>query len=211
VHEPTAHPTALLLPWYATGTLSEYERLEVEQHLVTCESCRAELQALREVHGDLRAAFADEGAPTSAAYRAVQTRIGKPREARSGGRLDGIANALRTLMIPRWAPAAAMVLIVAQLGALVWLTQRVPGTADVTTRGIEAPLTQLVVVFEPKATEEGMRALLLEVHARIVSGPSPDGVYLVEVPTTNPQRVEQKLATLRARPELVRSAERAQP
>jgi anti-sigma-K factor RskA len=211
MHEPNAHPAALLLPWYAIGVLDERERVQVEEHLATCASCRAELETLRELRGHLREAYSDEPVPSSAAFRAVRARIGEAREATSGGLFDGIANALRWLLIPKWAPTAALVLIVAQLGALMWLAQRAPDAGAVTTRGIPSPVTQLSVIFEPKATEQGIRDLLLEVHARIVSGPSPDGAYVLEVPTTDPQRVEQRLATLRARPELVRSVEKVGP
>ena len=44
---PDEHPVALLIPWYATETLSPTERAEVEQHLPQCKSCRELLEHAR--------------------------------------------------------------------------------------------------------------------------------------------------------------------
>jgi hypothetical protein len=59
---------------------------------------------------------------------------------------------------------------------------------------------QIRVVFREEITEKEMRALLTSVKGTIVHGPSPLGVYTVEVSLAEsaPERVSQVLDTVRA-------------
>ncbi len=206
---PDVHPVALLLPWYVTGTLSEQERRQADEHLVTCASCRAELAELRVMRTQVREAGADQLVPDM--LGAVKARIRQPARHGSTGLLGATASALRLLFAPNWVPAFAFALILVQAGALVWMAQRTPVGGDVSTRGLPSPTTRLSLTFRPTATEQDIRRLLLETHTRIVAGPSVDGIYVVEVPTTDPARIEQRLAVLRGHAEAVLSAERAPP
>ncbi len=53
---PSVHEEAwLLLPWLATGRLSESQRDKVEAHLKTCAACTAELQVQHQLHEALSA------------------------------------------------------------------------------------------------------------------------------------------------------------
>ena len=53
---PSVHEEAwLLLPWLATGRLSESQRDKVEAHLQTCAACTAELQVQHRLHEALSA------------------------------------------------------------------------------------------------------------------------------------------------------------
>jgi predicted anti-sigma-YlaC factor YlaD len=46
-----ADSVGLLLPWYLNGTLSAEDRQRVEEHLPSCEECRALLDTARELQG----------------------------------------------------------------------------------------------------------------------------------------------------------------
>ena len=96
-------------------------------------------------------------------------------------------------------------------GVLVWMSQHMPLGGEVVSRGLPSPTTRLRIVFQPTAPEQDIRRLLLETRARIVAEPSADGVYIIEVPATDPARIARQLAALRGHPELVSSAEQATP
>jgi anti-sigma-K factor RskA len=96
----TEHRWTELAAPYALGSLDREERAELERHLETCASCRAEVQSLREVSGLLAHA-----APPAAPPAELRERV--LREARQ----------VRPLMPRRrailpWAAAAAVVLAI---------------------------------------------------------------------------------------------------
>jgi len=213
------HPVALLLPWYANGTLSVHERHLADAHLAACSSCRAELAELQSMREQLRAASVEQTAPEL--FQAVRTKIGagaaqqaadrnSPRSD-PAGLIGSVARGLRALLAPQWAPAAALALVLLQSAALLWMNQRMTGEGQISSRGLSLAATQIKLSFQPASAEKDLRQLLGEIHAHIVGGPTPEGEYIIEVPTTDAARVAQKLATLRAREDLVRSAERVTP
>jgi hypothetical protein len=60
-----------------------------------------------------------------------------------------------------------------------------------------SPRDTVVVIFDAGISEQELRTLLTELHARIVDGPSPAGAYTLEVPQQQQQAI---LAHLRAQP-----------
>lgn len=219
-HAEDAHPV-MLLPWYVTGTLTRGEHAEVAAHLEVCAQCRAELESLRAIRLQVQAASDEGSAPTPAARRRAMERI-REQPAAQAARLrtdsapadssvtDRLAAFFRSLLAPKWAPTAAVALIALQLGVLSWVIQR-PEEAQITTRGLDAPVGRVQVTFAPTASEHDIRSLLGEIRGRIVDGPSADGVYLVEVPAADPARLAAKVETLRARADLVRLAQPVSP
>ena len=207
--EPEVHPVALLLPWYVTGQLSERERRQADEHLARCADCRAQLVELQVMCSQVREASADQPVPEM--LGAIKARIRPHARPATKGSSGAAANLLRALFASNWVRAAAVAVILVQSGVLVWMSQHMPLGGEVISRSLPSPATRLRVLFQPMAPEQDMRRLLLATRARIVAGPSADGVYIIEVPTTDPARIEQKLAALRGRPELVSSAERATP
>jgi hypothetical protein len=55
-HERAPHPDRL--PWFASGRLDLADAAEIERHVTGCESCRAEVSALRSMYRSLREAAA---------------------------------------------------------------------------------------------------------------------------------------------------------
>jgi len=221
------HDQARSLIWYVNGTLPDRERLELEQHLASCEACRAELQSVRALRGDMRAAYEAEPGPSPRARREVFDRIraeqaGDParlaRPARPErtvprlGLLGSIGAWLRTPLVPGWASAAAIVLIVVQAGVLLqWKSDRGIERGDVTTRAISRAQTRLRLVFNPQASEPQIRQLLQSLNARIVNGPTADGAYVVELAPMDPVTLEGKLKSARANADVLQSVDFATP
>jgi anti-sigma factor RsiW len=86
---PDLHPAALLMPWYASGTLSERERLEVENHLRTCAACCAELESVGVFRQHARTLFEDQPIPERRMFEAVMSRV----EADTAARMQEVASA----------------------------------------------------------------------------------------------------------------------
>jgi len=96
----TDHRWLELAAPYALGALDPEERVRFEAHVAECATCRAEVQAFREVGGLLA-----DAAPTAAPPRALRERIlGAARQARPIG-------ARRGPVLPWLAAAASVVLL----------------------------------------------------------------------------------------------------
>lgn len=190
------HRDALeLLPWYVNGTLEESELEGLALHLDGCDRCRAELAQQRSLAHALRAseemAFSAERA-----FEQLRNRLNEDtererlkREGSPYGLLDRLREGFRGLAVPaRWAMAAQLAVIVA-LGAALVREERVPDqgqpaefqtlTRPPALAAGEAP--RLRVVFDATASEGDIRALLVQSGSRVVNGPSPFGVYTIEV------------------------------
>ena len=216
-HDHPIHAEGTLLPWYLNGTLQEDERRQVDQHLSSCAACRAELDELAQLNVQLHEVYAAQSEPSTQIQRAVLAQV--QREASEKGAkpvtgsawLNGLDNWFRSLFIPRWAPALAVTLLVAQLGLLLW-SLTLPALSDqVTTRGIGAPTVRLRVVFQEAASERQIRVLVQGVHGRIVDGPALDGAYIMEVPAGDGTAAQKKVDALRSQPETIRTVEPMTP
>jgi hypothetical protein len=119
---------------------------------------------------------------------------------------------LRAPLVPRWAPAAALLLIVIQGAALLrMLPSRTNSTATVTTRALVTTATRLRVVFNPLASAAQMRELLDTLGARIIDGPASTGAYVIELAAADPKQLSEKLNAARARHEVLLTLELAPP
>jgi anti-sigma factor RsiW len=204
---PTPHDAELLLPWYVNGTLAESEHRAVEAHLRECAACSGELESVREVRQQAREVFAN--APVPARLRAeVLSRVKAQASRRT--LWQSLVDAL-SVRPPRWAAALAVAIIVVQAGALGWFALQGTPEPQVRARSVESSAARIRIVFNPRATEEEIRAGLIALGGRIVDGPSPDGGYVVELPAVEPTVLSQRLRELRARPGLVERIENAAP
>lgn len=217
---PETHAEAAALPWYAAGVLTESEHRAIEVHLASCAQCRAELDSVTRLRTEVRAALATEPGPSLAARSQVMARIQSavPNKLQSRktqanpGFVTQLADWLRAPVVPRWAPAAALVLVVVQGALLLWnKPQDVQPSPAVTTRGLSTQSTRLSLVFKPQAQEAQIRELLVSLGARIVDGPGPAGAYLVELPAADPATLGQKIGAARARSDILQSLELAPP
>lgn len=206
------HPEVALLPWYSNGTLEAEERQRVAQHLESCPDCRLELDELTQMKRELTAAYAVQLEPSPQLARSIFAKVAQEATARrraekqSGSWLDGVDGWFRSLFMPQWVPAFAVLALAAQLGLLLWVTM--PAQQEqIATRSIGGATATFTILFREQATEAQIRALLLQFHARIVSGPSSEQAYLVEVATGDPSLTAKALETLRARTDVIRNVE----
>jgi anti-sigma-K factor RskA len=113
-----------LLPEYTLGMLEEGEVERVEEHLGTCEYCRAELQAYREVAG-LIAMSAKQFEPPAHVKTELMARVkGDIGEAEGGEMRRSIWEKLSgffAALSPAWTVASlALILLLAASNLLLW-------------------------------------------------------------------------------------------
>jgi anti-sigma factor RsiW len=211
------HPEGALLPWYLNGTLREDERRQVEQHLLSCAACRAELNELTQLNAQLQEVYRAQPDASTQIQRAVLAQVklevsGKQPKSVSGPqRLKALDDWFRSLFVPRWAPALAVTLLVAQLGLLLWSMGRLTPSDQVMTRGLGSPTVRLRLVFQETAPERQIRSLVQGMHGRIVDGPTSDGAYIMELPAGDQAAAEKKVDALRRETESVRTVELVAP
>ena len=205
------HPEAALLPWYVNGTLREQDQQPVTRHLETCAVCRAEFEELSRMRTELRRIYDAQPSPSPRTTQAVMDLLnrdtstqGKVLSARRHW-METVDSWFRSLLMPRWAPTLLAIVLVAQLGVLVWtLNQPVPSD-HVTSRSISPPTARLRVTFQGQASAVAIESLLHSVRGRIVDGPTADGMYTVEILADNESTLQKKLTDLQGHSEIVQS------
>lgn len=187
-----------LLPWLANGTLDPEEAARAEEHLALCAICREELRACRELAATLAGADAVAVDPDAGLER-VMARIEAAESEENGHRRSGrrrgrLGDRLRVLLAASPRPVRAALAAQGAIAAAALLAlalaaaPRPPAPGAAAYRTLSAPAVQasadavrLRVVFADGVTEARVRGLLVDAGARIVDGPSPYGVYTVEL------------------------------
>ena len=187
------HPETLL-PWYANDTLTGEERALVERHLADCAHCRAELELLKAIRGEVRSLDAAPGPGELARARLL-------KEAR---RTRGTRS--------RWLPAAlaaSVAVIALQAVLLTWMW---PSQDTFTPLGSASSAEVVLQLrFSPDATEREIRDALEAVDGSIVDGPGALGVYRVRLDATGADeeaRVASAIEALRSTAPVVTYVER---
>lgn len=186
-----------LLPWYVNGTLSDPDRERIEAHVALCRRCRDEVETCRRTATAVKGQGEVAPSPHPVQLQRTLARIDElerehqePKDWEGTGR--GFGAPLRALVVAtprplRGALLAQAAIVVLLVGVFAW-SELHSGPAPVTYRTLSdpaaapAPTFALRLMFSPRATEKEIRELLLGVRGEITAGPSPLGVYTVEVP-----------------------------
>lgn len=210
------------LPWYVNQTLEGHELAQVEQHLARCTACQEEVIRWHRIATAVRHTEASAPSPSPERFASLMAQI-DATEAVGYQRRNGWETLCHTLHryaslfhgTPRVAQAVLAVegaLILLLAGLLVW--HALP-TSDVLYTTLSSgeerstqPRGQIRLVFAEQMTAKELRDLLTSMQAMIINGPSPRGVYTVEVPLVvgKPDPIQSLLEVFRAHPH-VRLAE----
>jgi len=191
---PAHGRTEELLPWYVNGTLDGDERARVEAHLAHCLHCRRELAAQRE----LQAMLARDEAEVAVGHALARAHA---RIDRLESRWRPVANGRRVLKGWRRASPWVRAVLLGQLALVLTLGLALVGNRDEahlyrtlgTSSAPAAPAARLAFVADRGAREDELRAVLVEIGARVVA--QRDDEYTVEVA---PERSAEALRKLRA-------------
>ncbi|HEX6865487.1 MAG TPA: zf-HC2 domain-containing protein [Thermoanaerobaculia bacterium] len=193
-----------LLPWYANGTLGETERRSVEEHAAQCERCREEVRACLQLGEAVRQAAVEAPTPHPARLSRLMSRLDEAEGSSPRARLAGLLTA--TPRPVRWVLAGQLAALLLLATAQMWTPPSPPPAEFKTLSDAVAPATpadtvQVRVVFAEGATERQMRDVLLPIGGQLAGGPSPLGVYTVELPEGR-DPLPVVLRHLRSRPEV---------
>ena len=214
-----------LLPWYVNGSLAGRERETVEVHLGGCPRCQAEERACRQAAEAVSGAGEVAPSPHPAQFQRLLERVEQEERAQGGGWLSSVRSLLGATPRPlRGALVAQAAVILLLVGMVAWGARRPLPAAPAPPAAPAGPVlyrtlsdpaarpahsVRLRLMFSPKSTEREIRDLLLGVHGEITAGPSPLGIYTVEVPVETPQGTaagdpaKVLLARLRSEPQVV--------
>ncbi|HEX4946903.1 MAG TPA: zf-HC2 domain-containing protein [Blastocatellia bacterium] len=215
--ELTHEAAAELLPWYASASLSESEAAQVKTHIAGCAECQQEmavLAALREAICHSNEALPEPSVPS---FDRVRQRIGAYEEAQAKNfwpqlrRLFALPWSFRHVAF-----AGQFAVWLLLLGTILLALQRARDAETAATQeraraeqteqqlaaakrqysvlaGPDAPSVtnhvSLKVVFQEKATEQEIRALLTAINGTIIRGPSPQRFYVIVLPV--PQEADR--------------------
>lgn len=161
------------LPFLVNGTLPDAERVEIEAWLADDAALAAERDALAAIRDSMQAE--DVRSPGEFGLARLMRDIG--REGGGPVTLNPVTEAPRRPWLWQVAAAAAVVALLAQT---VFLREGTPTGGGYELAGA-SQTGDLVVGFVPQASEEAIRALLLDLGLEIVGGPSALGLYRLGV------------------------------
>lgn len=177
-----------LLPWYVNGSLSDFQRAEVDRHLGECLPCRAALREEQRIHGLVRD---QEDVPIGAAYGLgdLLSRIDEKH-----------ASKRPILKRPVYAFSVAIAGVAAVV-AFVFFMQPIapdPGSASFTTL-TDAPLSatnRIDIIFSDEIESVEISTIINAIDGRIIDGPSELGRHTIALPEDSESAVQAAIEML---------------
>jgi anti-sigma factor RsiW len=200
-----------LLPWYATGKLTDSEKRQVEAWLDGNQEARSHLEIVREEMALTIESNESLGVASAGSLHRLMETIeaeGDARPQAQGTLMERLADFLGGFS-PRvyaTALAACLLLLIAQAGIIGTLLTATPDTTFQTATG-GGPAsaetgTIVLVAFQDTASASDIGALMNDTDAEIVGGPAEGGLYRVRFPqTADPDAVVEQF---RAASDIVR-------
>jgi hypothetical protein len=197
----------LLLPWYLSGTLEKAEKETVKKHLRSCAICQEELAAIKREQESYKAAAEEIPVPQTFPHLIAEIEQG---EKTVWQRI--------TTFIPKPQSALAAALIAAQFiviaGLVGLLTLNPWGAGEKFYRTLSGPTAiegkgpRISILFQDGVQEKTAREVILGINGSIVRGPSPMGIYTVELRAEmNPEELQGVISSLRQQRDIIRFVE----
>ena len=183
-----------LLAFYVNGSLSDDERRAVEDALEQDAELRKELQDMQTVYDNMHSAPLPHRSDTGFA-RLMRAIDQTPQDVVEPAPAANTARSATPVL--KWALVAAFVALAVQ-STVLWQANTGVGLAS---GGVQGDIT---VAFQPDASEQDIRDLLMTLDLQIVSGPSSLGLY--QLKSADPV---EDIQMLTANPDVVESAENA--
>jgi anti-sigma factor RsiW len=189
MNEAERHEIELLLPWHATGRLSNEERHRVEAALEADAGLRHQAKVIAMDLAETVAGHEAVKLPRTLEADRLLARLAeepKPLPAMAAGWLARLKDAFKgpSRAPLRWATVAAALLIALQGGAIATLLlqqERGGYQAAGGQTGALAPGTYVLVRLNDSASVAEMAAVLRPRSISIVDGPKADGFYTLRI------------------------------
>jgi len=200
-----------LIPFYLNNRLSEKERKEFEKALDQYPELKLEFKEFSEIKEIYKEIEKEIPPPSSVLYQRVlkniqpQIKLSLIPEKKSY--LEQIREFLKWVL---GSPRVSWGIVAVQFAIILVLFITLPKGDGFITSSSREPLPgegiKINVIFDKGSTEQEIRKVLNEVGARIVEGPSTEGLYIIKV--KEDQDVEQTLKELK-KTHVVQFAEKA--
>lgn len=200
-----------LIPLYLNGTLPQDERQKFEEALNKYPELRRELMEFSEIKDLYKEIKKEVPPPSELLYKRILSSIRSEAEAVSAsqkkGHIEQFQNFLKGFFSsPRvsWGIVAVQLVIIL---LLVITTSKEDRFRTLTSEHISrGEGIRINVVFDKESREKEIREILNSIGASIISGPLPEGLYIIEL--KDERDTEAVLKTLRSS-RIVRFAEKA--
>lgn len=195
----------LLLPWYATGKLSDSEKRQVDAWLEGNPEAQSHLEMVREEMALTIESNESLGVASAGSLHRLMTAIEAEGDARpqadpQGTLMERLAGFVGGFSPRVYATAAVacLMLLVAQAGIIgVLLTSAPDATFQTATGGGPATAESgiiALVAFQDTASASDIGALMNDNEGEIIGGPAEGGLYRVRFPqTADPDAVVDQL------------------
>ena len=163
-----------LLPWYVNGSLEGDELAQVEAHLADCAECREDVKTEQSLARQIRTLPSD----VERGWASLRARVegsGRDQRREAGRPLFGRRISVGWAVAAQAASLALLIPIVALTLSRPQPLYRTLGSAPSAASG------NLVVIFKPDSSEQTLRTILMQNHARIVDGPTTTDAYVLHV------------------------------
>jgi hypothetical protein len=200
----------MLLPWYATGSLSRADMARVESYLARHPHVARQLDLVRDEQAQAVAANERAGWPSAGAVERLMAALpgGSPRRA-GALRFQWIRDffAFPTAGGVRWAAAGVAALLAVQTAAIATLLLSDRGGSYQVASGQQGggEGVSALIAFTDEATAPAISRLLAEFSANIVDGPKAGGLYTIRLRMEDRSLAEVQLRRLQERRDIVRS------
>ncbi len=190
-----------LLPFYANGSLSSEEKTSVEHGLKHNPELAEELEFLTRLRTQMQET-PQEKSPGELGWKRLEKMIRVEKQ--KSDWFSQLAARVSDQDNKAWrAVALAACLLLMVQTVHVWQSPQ----QDLTAASSSVEGAAITIMFAPNASEKDIRELLVTLDLQIVEGPSALGVYQLSAEGD----IEQKLEVLRARKDIVESAQKARP
>jgi len=165
----------------------------------------------------LKETYEAQPAPSARVARSVMAQVaadrreGSDRTSTPSSWPHGMDQWFRSLFLPQWVPTLVAALLIAQMGLLLWVRLPTIEQEQVSRRSLGMQTATIAVMLQAFATEEQIRVLLQQVRGQITHGPTAEGLYTIEVLSTDGSTTQRKVDLLSARTDIVRSADLVKP
>ncbi len=188
-----------LLPWYVNDTATPADRARVEEHLHTCEDCRERLLGEQALLRHLRRSGSLSAPDAEESWLRFEKSLGDGHGGHEPSSTP--SRLLRWVVVGQ---AAALTVMAVLLTQLLWDRNRSAPDFHTVATAHPGPAPSgfaLRVAAAPDATPAAIAQIARDQGARVVSGPSEQGVYTFELDQESLR--QQALARLRAMPQLL--------
>ena len=215
----------LLIPWYLNETLEEEEKRKVEKYLEQNPASKDEIIVFNLIKSAVTKTDSIISEEISSKFmkmeESIMERISSTSKvkiapkAKEDKSLDTLSNFLEFRFQPmNPLPLAALLLIqfaiIIGLATKLYIEKPDKYTTLSGTESGETIVPKIMIAFNENATEKQIRDTILDINAKIISGPNTSGIYILGIRDhKNKTTVENILKKLRTKKEIIKLAEEA--